>query len=293
MQLKSCPICNSSKIKPLYSATTTSRIDEKIWHVWQCECSHEFMNPQPSWAELAPYYAEDYHPYGKLDDRDAADIAHARETGFVRHMPITKGSRILDVGCGGGQYLRVIKALGAEGYGVEPSEFAAKSCRDQGLNVFTGMLVDYVKTNPGTFDIVGASHVVEHLPDPVETFRLMKSLLAPGGTVWIAVPNATYPIHRAIPGKHIIADLPVHLMHFTPKSIVAAAKRAGLSVVKQRTESLPHHTEGSLGALLRYKLMIPRRVSHKLRLARPFAKWYAARTERLGIGESIITEFAA
>ena len=47
-------------------------------------------------------------------------------------------------------------------------------------------------------DVITAYHVVKHLPDPVKTLSIMKRFVAPGGYLWIAVPNAGNPICRAL-----------------------------------------------------------------------------------------------
>ena len=291
IELKQCPVCKSANIKLAYSSSTTRGQDKKVWTVFECVCSHQFMNPQPSWDELSPYYGGDYTPYNPRPADDENKLAEARQSGLFRHIPITDGKRILDVGCGGGSFLRLAKMLGAKEQGVELSEHGVRACRNHGLNVFEGTLEQYASTSPEKFDCITSSHVVEHLPDPVETLRMMKSLLAPGGIVWVGVPNASYPINKALSGKHPLADLPLHLMQFTPKSLIIAAERANLKLLKQTTESLAWQTELSLGLFLRYKLMVPRAITLNLRLLKPFARWYGERADRQNNGEAILAEF--
>jgi SAM-dependent methyltransferase len=290
-----CPVCSSKSNRHLYSSATTRRFDlndNNLWLVSECcDCSHQFMNPQPTWEELVPYYGEDYNPYEEFKDQDHREIAKANETGLLRHIPIPRSKRVLDLGCGGGAFLRIAKKLGAIEQGVEPSEYAAQVCRNQGLNVFTGTLEQFAEQADVKFDFITASHVMEHVPDPVGTFRTMRNLLSPFGVIWIGVPNASYSIHRALKGKHLIADLPLHLMQFTPKSLVIAGERAGLKLRRQTTESIPIFVEDSIGQYFRRKMMLPRKLSAKLRLFRPVSGWYARRTERLNNGEAILAEF--
>jgi len=251
------------------------------------------MDPQPTWDELAAYYNVDYAPYERFAEQDDEEIVKARATGYLRHIPIPEGKRLLDLGCGGGTFLRIAKKLGAIEQGVEPSEYASRVCLNQGLNVFTGTLEQFAKQAPSKYDFITASHVVEHLPDPVGTLRAMKSLLAPGGLIWIAVPNAVYPINRALKGLHPIADLPLHLMQFTPASLAQAGEKAGLKLKRQTTESLPRFVEESIGYYFRHKMMIPRKWTSKLRLFRPISGWYARRTESRNNGETILAEFVS
>ncbi|WP_271605730.1 class I SAM-dependent methyltransferase [Bradyrhizobium sp. CCBAU 11434] len=252
------------------------------------------MNPQPSWEELQPYYNTNYAPYkrtNELEDDESA-LREARKTGQLRHIPLPTAKRLLDLGCGAGSFLRLAKKLGSIEQGVEPSKYAASVAQKQGLNVFCGTLEQFAAANPGAkYDIITANHVVEHLPDPVATLRTMKALLADEGTIWISVPNAAYPICRALNGLWHSTDLPYHLMQFSPASMARAGTLAGLTVSKQKTESIPHIVEASIGQYLRYRWMIPRRVSGRLGFLRPLAAAYARKMDNQNRGEAIITEF--
>jgi 2-polyprenyl-3-methyl-5-hydroxy-6-metoxy-1,4-benzoquinol methylase len=254
------------------------------------------MNPQPSWEELQSYYNSAYDAYDPMSGSEAADdheVERAIRSGKFRHIPVPTGKRLLDVGCGGGWFLRICKKLGATEQGVEPSEYAAYLAQKQGLRVFCGTLESYVEQVSADmqFDIITASHVIEHVPEPVETLRAMRRLLAPGGFAWTAVPNANYPICRALKGWWVSSDLPYHLMHFTPASMAEAGRRAGLKVRRQTTESIPQFVAGSLGLYLRYKWKLPRRLTSKLYVLDPVSHWYARRIDARVNGEAILTEF--
>jgi 2-polyprenyl-3-methyl-5-hydroxy-6-metoxy-1,4-benzoquinol methylase len=292
--VSSCPICNSLAHSSVFAAPTTRGQDSRLWKVSECtECGHQFMNPQPSWEELQPYYDEGYSAYDPNRDTGANDeetVTAAREAGSFRYLPLPTGKRLLDVGCGAGTFLRISKKLGAIEQGVEPSEYAAGIARRQGLNVFCGTLEEFAATTADRFDIVTSHHVMEHVPNPIETLKGMKSLLAPGGFIWIAVPNAAYSLARALKGKWHSADLPYHLMQFSPQSIARAATEAGLRIRHQRTQSIPHLVEASLGQYLRYRWMIPRRLLANTKASKRLAQWYADRSDAAGNGEAIITE---
>lgn len=295
--ITNCPVCESIKHKSIYSAPTTRGQDRRLWPVSECaDCSHQFMSPQPTWNDLEPYYSNSYDPYdpthGSLADDDH-DVEQAMRTGLFRHISITKGTRLLDVGCGGGYFLRIAKWLGAIVQGVEPSRYAADVAQKQGLKIFCGTLEDFAAQNnlKPKFDIITANHVVEHVPNPVETLRTMRQFLAPNGFIWIAVPNAAYPINRAIKGRWHSADLPYHLMQFTPSSMARAGEQAGLRLRHQASESIPSIVEASLGQYFRYKWMLPRRITQKLGVLSPLSMWYAKRMDERANGEAIITEF--
>jgi SAM-dependent methyltransferase len=178
-------------------------------------------------------------------------------------------------------------------YGIEPSEHAAEITRQQGIQVFRGTIEAYAAQALDTtqFDLITANHVIEHVPNPVATLSVMKRLLAPGGYIWISVPNAAYPIARMLRGRWHSCDLPYHLMHFSPASMVEAGLQAALQVRHQRTESIPSIVAGSISQLLRDRFLIPRRISSRAPPVRTFARMYAKRVDARAVGEAILTEF--
>jgi len=274
-------------------------MDARQWNVDRCEtCSHGFMNPQPSWDDLAAYYSDDYGPYDPAHGAVISDdevVAEARRSGEFRHLKIAPGDRILDVGCGAGFFLRIAARLGAIVQGVEPSEVGAERARASGLTVFTGGLEDYAAKYAGKpFDIITANHVLEHVPDPVATLSVIKSLLAPGGFVWIAVPNADCRFNRILKGKWHSTDLPYHVMQFVPRSLALAGKRAGLEVQSLTTYSLPQGIATSIRQVLRARFLIPMRLLLRLGfLESYFAPRVARRLDSECRGEAILVRFGA
>jgi 2-polyprenyl-3-methyl-5-hydroxy-6-metoxy-1,4-benzoquinol methylase len=257
-------------------------------------CGHQFMNPQPTWEELQPYYNSGYEPYdpehGSADQDDAV-VAKALLNKKWRHIDLPTGKNLLDVGCGAGYFLRIAKKMGANVQGVEPSEYAAAVAAKQGINVFCGTIEEYAKQTQRRFDVITSNHVIEHVPDPVKTLSTMRSLLTPGGVIWIAVPNADYPISKSLKGYWHSSDLPYHLMHFSPASMTHAGARAGLQLRKQETESIPRIVEASIAEYLRYRWFVPRKLTQSTKILSSPARWYAARSDRETRGEAILTEF--
>jgi len=299
-QLEKCPVCQVDSIRFDYTGmTSNAKIDTRTWDVWSCKsCGHGFINPQPSWEDLEPYYSSNYVAYdplhGSVGD-DEKTVSHALAEGKHRHVPLQPGTRLLDVGCGAGFFLRVAQKLGAIVQGVEPSAHGAKLARESGISVFHGNLEAYISSGEaGQFDVITANHVIEHVPNPVETLAMMKTLLAPGGYIWIAVPNAKYPLARKLKGLWHSTDLPWHLMQFSPESMALTGQRAGLKVRSQKTESIPRIVAGSLRLYLRYCWWLPRRLTLKIGLIDSrWAPGFARRMDQQCSGEAVITEFIA
>jgi 2-polyprenyl-3-methyl-5-hydroxy-6-metoxy-1,4-benzoquinol methylase len=295
--LRACPVCKSEKIRHDLDAPTTRGMDEKVWSIDRCEaCSHGFMNPQPSWGELEGYYSASYDPYDPSHGAVASDdavVEKARRDGEFRHVRISPGIRLLDVGCGGGYFLRIAARLGAEVQGVEPSDIAASRARAAGIPVFTGTLEIYVESiGDRRFDLITANHVLEHTPDPVRTLGMMKQILAPAGLIWIGVPNADCTFSRKLRGRWHSIDVPFHLMQFTPESLSKAGSLAGLKIHQVKTYSVPSSTGASLRELLRRRYMIPRKVTQRIGVLNTMvAPWLARRHDVQSRGEAILMEF--
>jgi SAM-dependent methyltransferase len=112
-------------------------------------------------------------------------------TGFVeeicRHVT-DRRPRILDVGCGTGANLLMLSEYG-EAEGVDISEDALAFCRERGLDKVRLGAGEKLPYEDGTFDLVTALDVVEHMDDDLAGLREMRRVLRPGGRVLLFVPT--------------------------------------------------------------------------------------------------------
>ena len=100
-----------------------------------------------------------------------------------------RGGRLLDVGCAKGGFLAAARDAGFVVRGVEPAEAAAAVARRLGLDVVVGTLDD-VPLAASSLEVVTAWHVLEHIPEPLDTLIRLRRELVPGGHLLIEVPNA-------------------------------------------------------------------------------------------------------
>lgn len=108
---------------------------------------------------------------------------------WIRHLPApSDGARLLDVGCGNGTFLKVATELGYETEGIDPDPEAVAVARASGLIARQGLLPGSGH-EPGTFDHITLSHVLEHLHRPREALREALELLRPSGRLWLTQPN--------------------------------------------------------------------------------------------------------
>jgi len=127
----------------------------------------------------------------------------------------TKSKKILDVGAGTGDFLKVCKTNSWEIFGSEPDSGARNIAAKKGVNLEK----DLSKFQNQQFDVITLWHVLEHVENLQEYITTLKSLLTENGRLIIAVPN--FKSYDAIKYKEFWAafDVPRHLWHFSKTSI--------------------------------------------------------------------------
>jgi SAM-dependent methyltransferase len=150
--------------------------------------------------------------------------------GNVMWLPGSGKGRLLDVGCGSGRFLADMKALGWDAAGVEFDPKAAEVARTHyGLDVRPGSVHD-AGFEPESFDAVTLSHVIEHLPDPVETLARCRQLLKPGGRLVMVTPNPGSLCRRIFGRDWRGWEVPRHLYVYSTDALRVCSVRAGLQV---------------------------------------------------------------
>lgn len=293
--MSACPICRSTATKLRFNGCTNrDPSDGKVWRVEEClSCGHGWIDPIPTAEVLNRYYSESYEAYDETHAAEGNDVEKARQTGEFRHIPIPTGKRVLDFGCGGGFFLNVCRQLGALVQGIEPSPHGAALTRKQGIPVFEGSLDDYLAEHGNErFDVITSNHVIEHVPDPISTLRGLRSLLAEGGTMTIAVPNADSTSARQLGAEWHSTDLPFHIHQFSAKSLRYAAAAAGLNIADLSTTTLPGGVAHTLQMVMRRRFKVPQRLSQRLPL-HIIGSRIAARQDAEQRGEALLARLEA
>jgi len=159
-------------------------------------------------------------------------LAHGYAEGFPRHVT---GGRALDVGCGNGFFLALIRDVGWSVEGVDLSPTAAAVARESlGIDVHVGDVFDDALPT-GAYDYLRMNHVVEHVPSPTATLRRVAELLRPGGMAYIETPNVASVGFRLYRRHWFALDSPRHLYLFTPSTLRRTVEQAGLELVSLQT----------------------------------------------------------
>ena len=293
IDLSACPACGAS-------AANSRQIIRKDFHqgngpslstrVVECCCGHAFINPQPTWEELSPFYQTDYHVYAdRVPDTAYVDrlLATKHRGNRLNHALVVPGGKYLDVGCGLGSMVAGMARLGMEAEGIDPGQAAVDHARSLGLKVHLGMLQD-AQFPDSSFDSLSLYHVLEHTPDPVAILAECRRIVKPTGEILVGVPNFGSLVRPLVGWAWSPYDLPRHLHHFCQSSIRSVAARAGMTVAAMETESLPEHVEIELAMWMRRRLKVPARLTLKTRAARPLAAYLAHKGNASGRAEAII-----
>lgn len=238
------------------------------WSLYECGGCHSlYLNPRPTPSTIGAAYASYYthQPTGNVPvdemrrgrryrravangyrnwrygtaERPAVRVAAplvllapVRRTAVdvqLRHLPRNRpGARLLDVGCGSGEFLSWATRAGWKAFGLDPDPAAVWAARSKGLNVFCGT-IEAVRAD-GPFDVVTLSHVLEHVHDPRSLLRGVYELLKPGGIVWVDTPNVGSYGHRFFGAAWRGLEPPRHLVLFNHRSLRRLLTEAGFVV---------------------------------------------------------------
>ncbi|GLI39398.1 methyltransferase domain-containing protein [Geobacter hydrogenophilus] len=152
----------------------------------------------------------------------------------VMYLPAKPRGRLLEIGCGNGQMLNFMGALGWEIEGIDFDPAAVENARHKGLRVALGSLEEQ-RYRDREFDAIIMSHVIEHVADPkcllVECHRILK----PGGVLSMVTPNMESMGSRIYKRSWLHLDPPRHLALFNCRALQALAHSAGFSSITART----------------------------------------------------------
>lgn len=241
------------------------------WTLWRCEgCRSAYLDPRPTAETIGLAYSRYYTheeqilpqavtPLQKLraalgngyrnaryGTRLQPSSALGRVAGAIvppfrwlvdtsyRYLPNARRQgtrRVLDIGCGGGDWLLMAKEAGWEVAGADPDPVAQRRGAERGIEIRAGGAEAW-EDAAGTFDFVTMSHVVEHVHDPVATLQTVYRLLKPGGLLFVDTPNIDAAGHDEFGPDWRGLEPPRHLVLFNRDSLTAALSRAGFTRIR-------------------------------------------------------------
>lgn len=232
-----CPLCGGRAFRPLWDLSDFS-------FVTCLDCGLVQQNPQPLAESVLARYDESYleyesarqFDYAKLERMALADLrfpAIEAEV-FSEAAPLHRRPRMLDVGCATGALLATFSEAGWDCVGVEPCAPAAEYGRERfGLDIRSSTL-EAASLTEASFDVIHASHLIEHLNDPVAFLKEVVRLVAEDGYVIITTPNIGGFQARVL-GAAWRSAIYDHLYLYSWRTLPAMLSACGLRVLRSIT----------------------------------------------------------
>jgi SAM-dependent methyltransferase len=209
-------------------------------------CGLVYLNPRPADSEMSRIYPNNYHAF-EFKPAEFGFVYRVRRwlearrlLRWCRHLP--QQARILDVGCGDGFHLNLLRDFGKPDWqleGVDIDSRAIAAASKLGITVHEGS-VEQLPLPEQSYHLILMIMTIEHLANPTKTLRAVAKLLAPGGRVVIVTDNVGSPDFRIFGGRHWGGfHFPRHTYLFNKHTIHLLATAAGLKVERVQTALSP------------------------------------------------------
>lgn len=240
IKIKPCLVCNGTQGIELY-------VTEDFSYQLCLVCGLVSLMDQVSLNELSEFYDRGYEQQRHDVNEYEAAVERLKKKGSYEQKAkrteefspyISGDSSVLEIGAGYGTFLKAIHDIyGAKVTGIEPGAIGSRVAKEHyGLDVKQGTLESELQRDAGSylgkFDCVLMVHVLEHLTNPDKKLLDIKSLLSPGGYLYIAVPNLSQPDESLDKFFHT-----EHLTYFTPYTLARILSQVGLTPVSLKVKS--------------------------------------------------------
>ena len=234
-----CPVCKSDHIAVQFPAKDFT-VSQQDFPIWRCsECTAAFTQDIPSQDAIGAFYASaDYISHSdtkkgfinSLYHMVRKRTLHSKLRLVINETALMKGD-VLDIGCGTGAFIHTMKQAGWNITGLEPDINARKKAVElYSVQPFASdVLFEFA---PSSFHAITMWHVLEHVHELHAYMKQIAKILAPGGKIFIAVPNYTSCDARTYKQYWAAYDVPRHLYHFSPKSMELLLAQYNLKLLK-------------------------------------------------------------
>lgn len=234
-----CPLCGSASVSKEMECRDYF-VSGETFPVYSCsKCTFHFTVGAPSDDEIGRYYkSADYISHSDTERGVVNKLYHLvrdymlkEKCTYVTHFTGKKTGRLLDYGCGTGYFSNKMMHKGWKVEAIEKSEDARTFAFEHfGIRSNTPAFMENIA--PSSFDCITLWHVMEHLSDMHTKMDQFYELLDKNGLLIMAVPNRTSYDARHY-GEHWAAyDVPRHLWHFSPSTMLQLGNDHGFVLVE-------------------------------------------------------------
>ncbi|MCM8805113.1 MAG: class I SAM-dependent methyltransferase [Candidatus Omnitrophica bacterium] len=207
-----------------------------MFKVKKCfNCGLVFLYPVPDDNQLNDYYRNKYRKDycdPPAEERFYSDIPEAKLRLKRIKNELTKKTKLLEIGCGTGAFLKTISPYVNNVFGIEPDDESRQWIKEK-LNF--DVVSDIENLDKGEkFDMVVMFHVLEHLPDPVNFLKKLKEIMKKRAKLIIEVPNVNDALIALYQVKEFCKFYyqRAHLYYFSSHTLKKVLKKAGFNNFK-------------------------------------------------------------
>jgi SAM-dependent methyltransferase len=226
-----CPLCDSPVLQ---IGTKSGGLSGLRFHICRCEACRFAFVADP-WVDFDSIYSEEYYAGRGADPlvQYAHEVEHPDTTirryewrGVLERVgsltPLRAETSWLDYGCGAGGLVSYLRRHGLrQTVGTEQGS-SLERLVERGVPIIRPEDLDNAQ---GTFDVITAIEVIEHVIDPVAELERMRALLRPGGLLFLTTGNARPYAKRLLSWQYLRPE--IHVSFFEPDSLAFALQRAG------------------------------------------------------------------
>ena len=259
-QVTQCPICSSNSFNKFIVCEDYTASKEKF-NLSSCStCNFLITTPRPDAKNIGTYYKSQSYISHTGSGKGLINSIYLLVRRYTLNWKVNKikeyqsTGKLLDYGCGTGEFLHKAHEHEFDITGVEPSDDARKKAE----SIIGKKIENHLDNLKGEkFNVITLWHVLEHVPDLKEKLSQLKELLEVNGTIFIAVPN--HNSYDALHYKEYWAgyDVPRHLWHFSKENMKALLEEINLKVIEIKPMKLDSYYVSLLSEGYKYKAKNP------------------------------------
>ncbi|MET0752464.1 MAG: class I SAM-dependent methyltransferase [Pyrinomonadaceae bacterium] len=239
-----CCVCELDDAEPVgVGSDFEYRTSADTFLAMQCNsCSLVYLNPRPSVSEFETIYPPTYHAFD-FSEEDFGFVHKIRSRLEAKRLlqlckDLPEDARILDVGCGDGFHLNLLKKYGGKNWtleGVDVDKRAAAMAEKSGLKVYTGN-IEELDLPKNSYDLAFMIQTIEHVEKPEKVLSAAREVLKPGGRLVVVTDNTDSFDFALFKGGYWGGyHFPRHWNLFNRKSLTGLAEKTNFEVAKLAT----------------------------------------------------------
>jgi SAM-dependent methyltransferase len=243
-----CCICETVDANPIGAGEDFEyRTSGDIFSAVRCNrCELVYLNPRPDISEVGTIYPPDYHAFD-FSEKDYGIVYKIRARLEAKRLlkwcaGLPDAARILDVGCGDGFHLKLLKEYGEKAWqleGIDLDERAAVMAENSGLKVQVGN-IETLDLPENNYDLAIMIQTIEHVEKPDEILSAVKKVLKPKGRLVIVTDNTDSFDFGFFKKSHWGGyHFPRHWNLFNQNSLKKLAEKVGFEVADLATQVSP------------------------------------------------------